>query len=221
VIRSLDEFKSQCTIIITNRFHAELQYIINKVYICDLFNKDKRLKEIYKEYQDSDMDYMIEKLMNAKVVLFGADDKGKYALEYLIENSIYPLYFVDDNHEIKNIRIIDNEQIEFEFPVFKPEVLLNEDKSNLAVIIATDYSSYSEIVPMLNENGYCLDYRNLVLPSPRIECLSRHLMILQMYSLSLTTVNLLVPNFKNILMIQKGQFTLKNILIHWNQHNVI
>jgi len=40
VIRSLDEFKSKCTIIITNRSHAELQNVINKVYTRDLFNKD-------------------------------------------------------------------------------------------------------------------------------------------------------------------------------------
>lgn len=97
------------------------------------------------------MDYTIEKLMNVKVVLFGADGKGKHAFEYLVENGIHPLYFVDDNREIKNIRIIDSEQREREFAVYNPEVLFDEEKSNLAVVIAKNYSSYSGIKSRLAE----------------------------------------------------------------------
>jgi len=99
------------------------------------------------------MEYMIDKLMNTKVVIFGAGSKGKYAFEYLTENGIHPHYFVDNNREIRSIRIIDSYKRECEFIVNNPEVLFDEDKSNLAVIITTNYSSHSEIKSRLAERG--------------------------------------------------------------------
>ena len=99
------------------------------------------------------MDYMIDNLKNVKVVIFGTGDKSKYAIEYLLENNIKALYFVDDNNEIKTMQIIDNKQIEHKFIVYNPEVLFDEDKANLAVVITTDYSSYPMIKSRLTEMG--------------------------------------------------------------------
>jgi hypothetical protein len=97
---------------------------------------------------------MMDLLKNAKVVLFGAGYMGSETLEYLINEDIFPAYFVDNNPNVKNRDKI---------TVTSPEVLLKENKSLLRIIV-TPISRYrKEIEDQLNEMGLseCIwDYTN-------------------------------------------------------------
>ncbi|TCL42826.1 radical SAM protein [Harryflintia acetispora] len=96
------------------------------------------------------MDYFIKELTNKKVVLFGTGNNGIYALEYLINNDIFPLYFVDDDCVVENVSTLDNK---YRFKVNTPQMLNAEDKSKLMVIITDEYPRCMDIASRLLEKG--------------------------------------------------------------------
>jgi len=87
----------------------------------------------------------IAHLKNFKVVLFGAGDNAKPVLKYLNDNGIEVAYFVDNNRDIKNIET---------YTVHTSEILLTEDKSDLKIIIASDFPIYKDIETQLLEMGF-------------------------------------------------------------------
>ena len=107
------------------------------------------------------MEKKLDSLKNSKVVLFGAGGNGRITLEKLIDNNIIPAYFVDNNREITNISGRGRT-----FSVSPPEILLDEDKSDLKIIIASDW--YSEIETQLKEMKLeeCIFSTNIICCGP-------------------------------------------------------
>lgn len=107
------------------------------------------------------MDYLLEKLSNAKVVLWGgADGNEKDALAYLLENGIRPLYCINDNQALKTVTVNENT---YSIPVYDLNVLNNEDKSGVIVVITLKYPLCSKIVAQLSQLGiqYCFYSKNI------------------------------------------------------------
>jgi len=102
------------------------------------------------------MDYLIKELIHTKVILYGAGEKGEYALNYLLENNIEPLYVVDSESN-KSIHVKNKEK---SFKTIKPDLLFNEDKSGLIIVIAVEYPLCSDIGVMLSEKGFSCYYYN-------------------------------------------------------------
>ena len=81
---------------------------------------------------------------DAKVVLFGAGDNGKLILKQLMSDGIMPAYFVDSNYLKLGDGVV----------VHDPNFLLQEDKSNLKIIITPiDSIMYAEIELQLKKMG--------------------------------------------------------------------
>lgn len=102
------------------------------------------------------MDNQINELKQKRVVIFGTESRG--CCGYLIQNEIYPLYFVDDNSELEHISYRD-----MQFVVYKFQTLENEDRSNLAVVIAQTYPECNQTAARLSEIGipHCFYFENI------------------------------------------------------------
>ena len=83
-------------------------------------------------------------LKEAKVVLFGAGNNGRNYFDRLTNEGFSVAYFVDNNKNLAESKGI---------PVYEPEILLNEDKPRLKIIITPDYPIYQEIEDQLTEMG--------------------------------------------------------------------
>ena len=83
-------------------------------------------------------------LKEAKVVLFGAGNNGRNYFDGLTNEGFSVAYFVDNNKNLAESKGI---------PVYEPEILLNEDKPRLKIIITPDYPIYQEIEDQLTEMG--------------------------------------------------------------------
>ena len=76
---------------------------------------------------------MFESLLGVKVVLYGAGKNGKRWLAALLNSNINPAYFVDSNPSTDFV--ISDENGGALFLVNMPNVLLNEDRQQLKIII--------------------------------------------------------------------------------------
>lgn len=87
-----------------------------------------------------------EKICDKRVVIFGSGTGGKKALFTLLQLLIKPNYFVDN-------QIKENEYKTYlEYKIFNPQVLLNEDKKDIAILVASAYDK--EISEQLTSMGF-------------------------------------------------------------------
>ena len=99
------------------------------------------------------MEKILDSLKNSKVVLFGAAENGKNILKQLIDRGIRPAYFVDNNPVIKKIEFSNSSEEKDSFAIHAPEMLLNEDKSSLKIIITPYAPSYTAKEAQIKEMG--------------------------------------------------------------------
>ena len=103
---------------------------------------------------------MFEDLQGKKVIIFGAGNNGKSLLEKLVNHGITPAYFVDNKSKEKYIQFNGHN-----YSIFKPDVLENEEKENLKIIITAAKPYGAEIHSQLAKMGM----ENQVL-STRVSC---------------------------------------------------
>jgi SAM-dependent methyltransferase len=96
---------------------------------------------------------MLEDLINYKVVLFGAGRNGELMLKRLISCDIMPMCFVDNDCMKETVKFTHSCGESKVFPVNAPEVLLNEEKSKLKIIITPSHHYYTEIESQINTMG--------------------------------------------------------------------
>jgi len=105
---------------------------------------------------------MLEDLKDSVVVLFGAGRNGEFMLNTLIKCGIRPMYFVDNNREIKAVAHTDECDKETVFAVNSPDALLDEGIAKLKIIITPSGHLNAEIESQLYKMGLgdCV-YKNL------------------------------------------------------------
>ena len=86
---------------------------------------------------------MTMELKSSNIVLFGAGRNGRQILRELLANGIKPAYLVDNNPNIKGIEY-DGITEKFTFSVMMPEVLCDEDKRVLKVVVTPENISQRE-----------------------------------------------------------------------------
>ncbi len=113
-------------------------------------NNVERLSQIIeaKDVDENNIEFINNMRKQEEIIIYGAGNKGQWALLLLRENSIEVCAFLDKNAD--NIGSIDS------IPVFSPETseFTQEEKENIYILIVTQKKFYREIEARLSELGY-------------------------------------------------------------------